>query len=180
MTREQFLRKLTTYIKSLPETEQEDLLIYYRDLFDGQGIEDFDEVPDCFSSPQEIALEVLSDADLKSELPSNPESERKPKFTACGLYYWLFLPCQSESFTLLILILAVFFLLAITMIAPIRILISGSSSLNLANGLLLSGLFLTGLALLLLLIHYLPHFFRPIARRISQQIIKHKELTDEE
>lgn len=51
MTRKEYLHKLHSYLRNLPEEEVEDLLIYFEELFNEEGIEENDQVPAHYDSP---------------------------------------------------------------------------------------------------------------------------------
>ena len=76
MTRVDFIRELSRKLRKLPKDEIENALNYYNEYFDDAGVGYEDEVNDIFTSPSEVAYQILADYSVK-DMDSKPNSTKK-------------------------------------------------------------------------------------------------------
>lgn len=76
MNRRTFMRKLMSYLKNISKEERRNIENFYNEMFDEQGIDFDDEVPESFGNPRKIAMEILAE-DIEIEEEDRERSGRK-------------------------------------------------------------------------------------------------------
>ena len=177
MTRREYLAKLKSYLRNLPSGEVEDLLVYYRELFDEQNIQDTDQVPEHLESPRQVALDVLAEVNLRSEDIKTEPTENLKKNTWLIILLAIFAAPIGLPFVLAIIglligmvavIFAIFVALFAMVIAPIGVLLRASVSFP--SMLFLLGFVLLGIGLLGLFLPLIPKAFHGLSQWISKRI----------
>ena len=89
MNRRTFMRKLMSYLKNISSTERQNVENFYNEMFDEQGIDLDDEVPESFGNPKKIAMEILAE-DIEIDEERNERNVKKngsfwKKFSLFGL-----------------------------------------------------------------------------------------------
>lgn len=76
MNRRTFMKKLMSYLKNISKEERRNIESFYNEMFDEQGIDFDDEVPESFGNPRKIAMEILAE-DIEIEEEDRERSGRK-------------------------------------------------------------------------------------------------------
>lgn len=76
MNRRTFMRKLMSYLKNISKEERRNIESFYNEMFDEQGIDFDDEVPESFGNPRKVAMEILAE-DIEMDEEDRERSGRK-------------------------------------------------------------------------------------------------------
>ncbi len=72
MTRDEFLRRLSAALESLPDEEREAALEYYEEYFADAGPENEQDVLEELGSPEEAARQILAGSSVRDIVPTPP------------------------------------------------------------------------------------------------------------
>lgn len=181
MTRNEYLQKLQSYLRNLPPEEVEDVLVYYRELFDEKNLKGTDSVPQHLESPRQVALDVLAEVNLRQGEKQELEPAKSKKNSWLIILLALFaapigLPFAMAILGLLIglisIVFAILFALFTIAIVPILVLFQGVSGY--ADVLFLLGLSLVGIGLLSLFLPVVPKAFGKLSRWISKKVHRNR------
>lgn len=78
MNRRTFMRKLMSYLKNISKEERRNIESFYNEMFDEQGIDFDDEVPESFGNPRKVAMEILAE-DIEMEEEDSERSGKKKR-----------------------------------------------------------------------------------------------------
>lgn len=76
MNRRTFMKKLMSYLKNISKEERRNIESFYNEMFDEQGIDFDDEVPESFGNPRKVAMEILAE-DIEMDEEDRERSGRK-------------------------------------------------------------------------------------------------------
>ncbi|MDH6366188.1 MULTISPECIES: DUF1700 domain-containing protein [unclassified Breznakia] len=141
MTKQQYITKLSFYLRGMEESEYEDVMNYIQEYFEDAGIENEQSVMEELGSPQKLAATLRAEATIKSannkreEAESNLQQEKQK---------------NSTLKTILIIVLGIFALpialpLAIAMIAVIFALFAVLVSMVIVVVVMIVALFIVGI-----------------------------------
>ena len=70
------MKKLMSYLKNISKEERRNIESFYNEMFDEQGIDFDDEVPESFGNPRKVAMEILAE-DIEMDEEDRERSGRK-------------------------------------------------------------------------------------------------------
>ncbi|MFB0918696.1 MAG: DUF1700 domain-containing protein [Clostridiaceae bacterium] len=159
MKRRNYLLEFEKLLNRAPVSEKEDALRYYNELFDEEGIDIEDEVPEKYPSPRQAAFEILRDIEVVNISENNSEPRKKGRINvntfAAVILSILALPIAlplsiALAAVAVALLIALFAIFAALVIAAFAAVISGitiitsnfpptTNVLSLSLGLILAG-----------------------------------------
>lgn len=181
MTRKEYLHKLHSYLRNLPEEEVEDLLIYFEELFNEEGIEENHQVPAHYDNPRQVALDVLAEVNLRPEEDMLPKEKKSNTWLIIILAIFaapLGIPFVLALLGLVVGMVAMIFAVIVAIfamvIAPLGVLIRGG--VDFPSLLFLLGFVVLGIGLLGVFLPLIPKVFHGLSRWISRRIKRERSL----
>lgn len=133
MTRDEYIRELSKYLRRLPKQDREDAVIYYQEYFDEAGEENFQTVIEELGNPKKLAKEITISCvekrfDEEEEIWDIQENKKEKRNGNIGWLIFLAVMALPMSPVVLALILVLFLLIGCLFLGIGACIVSGAAT----------------------------------------------------